>query len=47
MVVMLLRQSEARAANGLLACLMEELRLTLLLDYQLTLPCRGRPVGRP
>ena len=36
-VVELLRRSESRAANGLLACLMEELRLTLLLDYQLSL----------
>jgi hypothetical protein len=45
MVVMLLRQSEARAANGLLACLMEELRLTLLLDYQLTLLAEDAPSG--
>ena len=45
MVVMLLRQSEARAANGLLACLMEELRLTLLLDYQLTILAADTPSG--
>ena len=37
LVVMLLRQSNTRSANGLLASLMEELRLMLLLDYQLTL----------
>jgi glutamyl/glutaminyl-tRNA synthetase len=37
MVVTLLRESNTRTANGLLACLMEELRLTLLLDYQLSL----------
>jgi hypothetical protein len=43
LVVTLLRQSEARAANGLLACLMEELRLTLLLDYQLTLLAADAP----
>jgi hypothetical protein len=42
-VVDLLRRSEARAANGLLACLMEELRLTLLLDYQLTLLAADAP----
>jgi hypothetical protein len=36
-VVTLLRESNTRTANGLLACLMEELRLTLLLDYQLSL----------
>jgi hypothetical protein len=45
LVVTLLRQSEARAANGLLACLMEELRLTLLLDYQLTLLAADAPSG--
>jgi hypothetical protein len=43
LVVQLLRQSEARAANGLLACLMEELRLTLLLDYQLSLLAADAP----
>lgn len=42
-VVRLLRQSDTRAANGLLACLMEELRLTLLLDYQLTLLAADAP----
>ncbi len=43
MVVMLLRRSETRAANGLLACLMEELRLTLLLDYQLAMLAEDAP----
>lgn len=33
----LLRQGEERAANSLLAALMEELRLAVLLDHQLTL----------
>jgi hypothetical protein len=42
-VVMLLRESETRSANGLLACLMEELRLTLLLDYQLALLAEDAP----
>jgi hypothetical protein len=42
-VVELLRRSDARAANGLLACLMEELRLTLLLDYQLALLAADAP----
>ena len=43
MVVTLFRQSETRSANGLLACLMEELRLTLLLDYQLALLATDAP----
>ncbi len=43
MVVSLLRQSETRSANGLLASLMEELRLTLLLDYQLALLAADAP----
>ena len=43
LVVRLLRQSETRAANGVLACLMEELRLTLLLDYQLALLAEDKP----
>ncbi len=42
-VVDLLRRADTRAANGLLACLMEELRLTLLLDYQLTLLAADAP----
>jgi hypothetical protein len=42
-VVALLRGSETRAANGLLACLMEELRLTLLLDYQLAMLAEDQP----
>jgi hypothetical protein len=45
MVVGLLQRSETRAANGLLACLMEELRLTLVLDYQLTLLAADEPSG--
>lgn len=43
MVATLLRESETRSANGLLACLMEELRLTLLLDYQLALLAADEP----
>ncbi len=43
MVSTLLRESETRSANGLLACLMEELRLTLLLDYQLALLAADEP----
>lgn len=43
MVVALLRGSETRSANGLLACLMEELRLTLVLDYQLALLAADQP----
>lgn len=43
MVVTLLRGAETRVANGLLACLMEELRLTLLLDYQLALLAKDQP----
>lgn len=43
LVVTLLRQSETRSANGLLACLMEELRLTLLLDYQLSMLAEDAP----
>lgn len=43
MVVTLLRGSETRSANGLLACLMEELRLTLLLDYQLSMLAEDEP----
>ena len=46
MVVLLLRQSETRSANGLLASLMEELRLTLLLDYQLALLAADAPSSR-
>jgi len=42
-VVELLRRADTRAANGLLACLMEELRLTLLLDYQLSLLAADAP----
>jgi hypothetical protein len=45
MVVTLLRASETRSANGLLACLMEELRLTLLLDYQLAMLAEDAPSG--
>ena len=45
LVVGLLQRSETRAANGLLASLMEELRLTLLLDYQLTLLAADAPSG--
>jgi hypothetical protein len=45
LVVGLLQRSETRAANGLLACLMEELRLTLVLDYQLTLLAEDAPSG--
>ena len=45
LVVKLLRQSETRSANGLLACLMEELRLTLLLDYQLSMLAGAAPSG--
>ncbi len=43
MVGLLLRESKTRSANGLLACLMEELRLTLLLDYQLALLAADEP----
>lgn len=43
MVSTLLRESETRSANGLLACLMEELRLMLLLDYQLALLAADEP----
>jgi hypothetical protein len=43
LVATLLRQSESRSANGLLACLMEELRLTLLLDYQLAILAADEP----
>ena len=43
LVATLLRQSESRSANGLLACLMEELRLTLLLDYQLSILAADEP----
>ena len=43
LVVTMFRQSETRSANGLLACLMEELRLTLLLDYQLALLATDAP----
>ena len=43
LVAALLRQSESRSANGLLACLMEELRLTLLLDYQLAILAADEP----
>lgn len=43
LVVTLLRQSETRSANSLLACLMEELRLTLLLDYQLAMLADDAP----
>ncbi len=43
LVVTLLRKSETRSANGLLACLMEELRLTLLLDYQLSMLAEDAP----
>jgi hypothetical protein len=43
LVVGLLRRSETRAANGLLATLMEELRLTLVLDYQLSLLAADEP----
>jgi hypothetical protein len=43
LVVTLFRQSDTRSANGLLACLMEELRLTLLLDYQLALLATDAP----
>jgi len=43
MVVTLLRESETRSANGLLACLMEEVRLTMLLDYQLALLAADAP----
>ncbi|MCC6764885.1 MAG: hypothetical protein IT293_09500 [Deltaproteobacteria bacterium] len=43
MVATLLRAAETRSANGLLACLMEELRLTLLLDYQLALLAADEP----
>lgn len=43
MVVQLLQRSDVRSANGLLACLMEELRLTLLLDYQLALLAADAP----
>jgi hypothetical protein len=43
LVVALLRQSDVRSANGLLACLMEELRLTLLLDYQLAILAADAP----
>ena len=42
-VVELLRRADTQAANGLLACLMEELRLTLLLDYQLALLAEDAP----
>lgn len=45
LVAVLLRQSEARSANGLLAVLMEELRLTMLLDYQLSLLAADQPSG--
>lgn len=45
LVVTLLRQSETQSANGLLACLMEELRLTLLLDYQLSILAEDAPSG--
>ncbi len=44
-VVTLLRESNTRSANGLLACLMEELRLTLLLDYQLSMLAADAPSG--
>lgn len=44
-VVGLLQRSETRAANGLLACLMEELRLTLVLDHQLTVLAADAPSG--
>lgn len=43
LVVTLLRQSNTRAANSLLASLMEELRLTLLLDYQLAMLAEDAP----
>ncbi len=43
LVVTLLRGAETRSANGLLACLMEELRLTLLLDYQLAMLAEDTP----
>jgi hypothetical protein len=43
LVVQLLRQSETRSANGLLASLMEELRLTILLDYQLSMLADDAP----
>lgn len=43
LVVTLLRQSETRSANSLLASLMEELRLTLLLDYQLAMLAEDAP----
>jgi len=43
MVVELLRRSDVRAANGLLASLMEELRLSMLLDYQLALLASDAP----
>lgn len=43
LVVTLLRESETRSANSLLASLMEELRLTLLLDYQLAMLADDAP----
>ena len=42
-VVVLLREAETRAANGLLANLMEEVRLSMLLDYQLALLASDAP----
>jgi hypothetical protein len=45
LVAELLRQSDTRTANGLLACLMEELRLTLMLDYQLSMLAEDAPSG--
>lgn len=45
LVSTLLRESETRSANGLLACLMEELRLTLLLDHQLALLAADEPAA--
>ena len=45
LVVTLFRQSDTRAANGVLACLMEELRLTMLLDYQLSVLAADAPSG--
>jgi hypothetical protein len=45
LVVDLLRRSDARAANALLAALMEELRLALLLDRQLAVLVGTAPAG--
>ncbi len=43
LVVSLLQRSDVRNANGVLACLMEELRLSLVLDYQLALLAEDAP----